>query len=122
MSYLAKAHRSGLRRAIIASAIIHFWIAVIAVLCALQFSSSSRNGLHDIDTSIQDVKINFDGEESTSISPPEQNRSENPSTPSPQETPSTAQLPTLTNVPGLLPPEFLAIIQRSQLSQPAAEI
>jgi len=98
----------------IASVAIHLALVAVVVVSATLSPSPAQPVQPEIDTHISEVSLRFDRGESVPIAPPEPRRIEPP--PSLPQRPSTevARTPTISSVPNTLPPEFLAIIHRSQ--------
>jgi Mg-chelatase subunit ChlD len=114
MSYIPHSHRVGLRRAIVASVVIHFVLVATVVVCATMTDSQSQTSQPGFDTRIADVKLQLDAEESTNLAVPELKQSEKTPSPAQRESTPVSQPPTVSSVPNLLPPGFLAMVQRSQ--------
>lgn len=120
MRQIPRSERTGFRRAVMASVAIHLALAAIVVVSAILPRSSEEATKPGIDTRIPDIKLRLDPEESHTIAPPEPRRLEQAPpappapTPSPHISTETARTPTIISIPNALPPELLAIIQRSR--------
>jgi hypothetical protein len=89
-------------------------LIVIAVVCGTIDNSQSGTGQAEIDTRIQVVKLQLDPEEPTILAPSEKIHNEQPPAPTQQVPTELSQPPTIKSIPNILPPGFLAVIQRSQ--------
>ncbi len=115
MKYVPLSRSSEFRRAVIVSGAIHLILVAFIVFCGTLANSQSGTVQGRIDTRIQEACVKLDTEEQTSYTVPEQKQIEiTPVPPSQQEVTQVAQLPTVSRVPGLLPPGFIEIMKRSQ--------
>jgi hypothetical protein len=123
MRHIPRSQYSGFRRAVFASVVIHFVLVVVVVVFATQSHVPAQPQQPEIDTHIHEIPLQLNLEEPATIATSELSRAESPSPPSsPSQRTSTeaAHLPTISSVPNTLPPEFLAIIQRSQAASVSA--
>jgi len=114
MRPITRFKRSGFRQAILASVAIH--VALLAILLAWTTlaHSQAKLGQTSLDTSIHEITLRLDPENSVILATPEHSQKEQSASPSPQVSPEVAHPPTVSHVPITLPHEILDIIRHVQ--------